>query len=403
MLTMTCLVAPYLACLLPAALATGSLYLGLATCCALAWLLCDPIGRELPLRLIHLIWAPPKKHHGVFGGDDACLRPQREAVKRVAATYQPTPWLLTGDQRTISLMLGVGTPKTAPAAPSDFLEVDGVRGPLVVQLCQPQHLEAGPPKPVVLAIGGIVGDPDSPFIQHIRSAAQLQGWGFALWVTRPDLLRGDIQSAPDPTDMRDIHTILGFLQKECPGSPLHLVGYSMGGSMVLLYCARYGKEARCDAGVAVAGASTPAPLECQHYRRYWQPWLTAQLKVLFYQRFASQLPAREKVASASTYVELLDRLPHIGPTSRLTGPNGAFSYDERHHIDKPLLFFASADDAFHHPVDSLGIDDSLRSVLYYITDVGGHCAWPEGMSADCSSFHTRVALAFLEASSPHDK
>merc|ERR1712194_233462 len=151
------------------------------------------------------------------------------------------------------------------------------------------------------------------------------------------------------------------LRKRYRNAPIYLVGYSMGASSALLYCARYGDEALCDAAVAVAGAFTPAPLYCQHYRQYWQPWLTAQLKLLFYERFSSELPAREAIADATNYMELIARLPHIGPVSRVI--ESGFADAERHRISVPVLFFASADDPFHNPIESLGIDTTLPSVL----------------------------------------
>merc|ERR1712217_1018072 len=105
--------------------------------------------------------------------------------------------------------------------------------------------------------------------------------------------------------------------------------------MALLYCARYKAQAICDAAVAVSGSFTPLPLYCSHYRRYWQPWLTAQLKLLFYERFGNELPAKDKVVGASTYLELIDRLPHVGPVSKVCSESDVFV--ERHGISRPVL------------------------------------------------------------------
>merc|ERR1712217_134451 len=201
----------------------------------------------------------------------------------------------------------------------------------------------------------------------------------------------------DPADSRDIHSCLEFIRTKLPTAEVHIVGYSMGASMVLLYCGKYGDESLCTSAVAVSGSFTPSPLHCLHYQRYWQPWLTAQLKLLFYGRFGNELPPKSKVVNASTYIELIYNLPHIGPVSKFCERGSADAV--RQGICRPLLFFAAADDAFHYPVESLGIDPSLPFVLYYITEVGGHVAWPEGWAADCNSFQTRVVLGFFEASS----
>merc|ERR1712032_1471986 len=98
------------------------------------------------------------------------------------------------------------------------------------------------------------------------------------------------------------------------------------------------------------------------------------------------------LADASTYVQLIDRMPHLGPVSKFA--DSMFRDWDGQRISRPLLFFASADDPFH-PIGDVGIDPDLQHVLYYITAVGGHVAWPEGWSADCSSFQTRVVLGFL--------
>lgn len=131
-----------------------------------------------------------------------------------------------------------------------------------------------------------------------------------------------------------------------------------------------------------------------HYRRYWQPWLCIYLKTLFWNRFEEDLPPRAEVAGCSTYVELIDKLPHAGPTSELC--RTAYPGEDKRNISKPVLFFASADDPFH-PIDAIGIDTQLPHVLYYVTETGGHVAWPEGWRADCSSFHARVVLEFFNA------
>lgn len=350
---------------------------------ALLWCVLDPIGRQClsPVRGVAC-------KTGVYGGADIVqLRARRCAIQRLAKTYKPTPWLLSGDQRTLAVVL-------SGRQSCDALQqhrVDGCRGKLLV------HWRPSKGAPIVCVVGGIVGDPDSPFIRDMQHATKERGLGFGIWVTRPDLLVGNLSSAPNPADVRDIHSILEWVRLQVGVSPIYLVGYSMGASMVLLYCARYGTQAVCDAVAAVSGSFTPLPLYCPHYRRYWQPWLTAQLKLLFYERFAKELPPKAEVAAATCYVELIDRLPHVGPVSKLCAGGDAFA--ERHGICRPVLFFASADDPFHHPVEGLGIDESLPWVLHYITEVGGHVGWPEGMFADCGTFQTRVVLGFLESSS----
>lgn len=350
---------------------------------AVLWRLYDPIGRQ--------IWPALGKHPslcGIYGGSEEIIGNRKRAVMKVDATYNPTPWLWGGDQRTIAT-----APERNCAEKLSEVCTKGIRGDLLLQL---SPLAMKGESPIVFTLGGIAGDPQSPFMQDMQQACLDRGWGFAVWVTRPDLLPGKLANIPDVwTDATDIHKCLEFLRASCPRAPLHLIGYSAGASMALMYCARYGDDALCDAAVAISGSFTPVPLYCPHYRRYWQPWLTAHLKLMFYKRYADELPPREAVAGASNYVQLLDSMPHIGPASRLV--EKGLRPDERHNIRRPLLFFASADDPFH-PIDKVGIDPTLPSVLYYVTDCGGHVAWPEGLSADCGKFHPRVILAFLGAS-----
>lgn len=345
------------------------------------WRLCDPIGGQIWPSVTHF-----SSKCGIYGGSDEMVGMQRQAIIRVAQTYRPTPWLWGGDQRTLAVAVG-GKSQVEELA---IHHVSGCRGSLVV------HLRACSNVPVVFVLGGIMGDPKSPFNQDMQHATKAKGWGFGMWVTKPNLLVGDLASAPNFTDMSDVHACLDFVKETCHNAPVYLIGYSMGGVWVALYCAQYGDDAKCDAAVAISGTFTPCPLYSAHYRRYWQPWLTAQLLLLYYEKFGNELPPRETVAGAAHYEELINCLPHVGPVSRVC--TKGFANAERDKICRPLLFFASADDPFH-PIDDLGIDPTLPSVLYFITEVGGHVAWPEGWTADCSSFHTRVIFEFLEASS----
>merc|ERR1740139_1363398 len=132
-----------------------------------------------------------------------------------------------------------------------------------------------------------------------------------------------------------------------------------------------------------------------HYRRYWQPFLTQNLKLLYWNRFGDEMAPRKDVVNIITYRQLIDKLPHLGSFERLL--KKAFpSEEEKSSISSPLLFFAAADDPFH-PIDATSIDDTLPNVLYYITATGGHVSWPEGWGANCSTFHTRVVMEFFGA------
>jgi len=182
--------------------------------------------------------------------------------------------------------------------------------------------------PVVLVLHGLEGSSDSKYARGLLKAVHERGWRGAVMHFRgcsgaPNRLLRSYHSG----ETGDLAYVVDLLRRREPETPLHVVGYSLGGNVLLKWLGEAGKRAPIDSAVAV---SVPFVLAesarrlARGFSRVYQWVLLRQLR-------------------ASVMAKLVYRpLPFDG--RMLAGLRSFREFDE--HVTAPLHGFAGADDYY---------------------------------------------------------
>jgi predicted alpha/beta-fold hydrolase len=234
---------------------------------------------------------------------------------------------------------------------------------------------------VALLVHGLGGSYQSSYME--RSAAKLTERGYRVF--RMDL-RG--YGAGFPLARHPVHAgrsedagaALVYLLELCPGSPVHLVGYSMGGNIVLKLAGELGSQAPRDLA-SVLAVSPPIDLvECSRnmHRRVNRVYDRRFVKNLLtlVQRRKQQVEGALHRTFATRPQRLVDFDEHY--TAPLSGFAGAQEYYERassapvlRHVSVPTLIVTAASDPIIPvgPFERTTYSDTTQLI---IAPCGGH-------------------------------
>ena len=241
-----------------------------------------------------------------------------------------------------------------------------------------------PEAPIAVLIHGLGGSHLSPYV--VRMTARLVGRGWR--VVRADM-RGFGQSAwtcrrhTHAGQGEDVAAILDDLTGRYPGAPLAVVGYSLGGNMVLRYLAEAGAAhpSRLITGVAVCPPIdlTACAANIRRFRnRLYDASFTNNLwrMVRARRKAVADLHDREMTRRPRALAEFDDWY-----TAPLHGFRDAADYYDQAssgphlgRIAAPTLIVASADD----PIIPFPMFDRWpvpESVTLVTTEKGGHVGW----------------------------
>lgn len=322
------------------------------------------------------------------------------------------PWW-GGDLQTVrNLLVGRRPDFTAYAAMEmRFAMRDGSGDILIGSLNRPGSLHEtrdgaknGVPRPLVVLMHGLTGCQDSLYM--LRSAAALLSAGYPV-------LRLNLRGAgPSRRHCRfqyhagrseDLRDALRQLPGDLTACGLMLVGYSLGGNMLLKFLAEYGREFPVRAAGSV---SAPIDLFASSRRfldrRNWlyHRWLLARMKEETLAGKADSLTAAERkaVTQAATVLEFDDR--HVAPRN---GFDGAADYYAKCSaqgflpgIEVPTLLIHAEDDPWipahaYRAVPRAG-NERLTCLL---AAGGGHVGFHDREPA---AWHDRCLLQFFAES-----
>ena len=251
----------------------------------------------------------------------------------------------------------------------DFLDIDW---------CSNNKLDA----PVIILLHGLEGSSDSPYIRGMVRSLVKQGWCCAAVNFRGcsgELNRLQRSYHSGATD--DLDEIITLLSERCPATSFHAVGFSLGGNVLLKWCAETGKQCPLKAAIAVsvpyrlAVASTTLDSNRFFSRLYrWRLLRSLKSKVL---RKIQQGVIDMEVADIQRIQSLYDFDDLV--TAPLHGYKNADDYYSRassySHLDKiqiPALLLHASDDPFMDSSVIPEITDEIRSIKLEVSPNGGH-------------------------------
>jgi predicted alpha/beta-fold hydrolase len=243
--------------------------------------------------------------------------------------------------------------------------------------------------PLVILLHGLEGSIDSHYIRGLRNAIERRGWRSCLMYFRncsgePNRLARSYHSG----ETGDLTALVARLRCESPSDRIAVVGFSLGGNVLLKWLGESGTDARVDAAVAV---SVPMRLDlCANrmqqgfsrlYQRYLLDRMRASLRRKFRHRDDSPYPL-DKLDELDSFWRF-DH--HI--TAALHGFNGVDDYYQRASsrqylpgIHAPTLIIHAQDDPFMTPEVIPEATELSPSTTLELATHGGHVGFVHGPS-----------------------
>lgn len=272
----------------------------------------------------------------------------------------------------------------------DFLDLDWYAGNVATQ-------PTDTPAPIVLLLHGLAGSARSPYIQGMQTALARRGWRGAALNFRgcsgqPNLTSRCYHSG----ETGDVRQVYRHLRAVHPQAPLAVVGYSLGGNVVLKWLGEEGAKLDLCAAVAVS-----APLRLDRcadrldaglskiYRdrllrelKDYLRWKQAHLRRIGNEAEWERLARLGDLSAVRSFWEYDDKV-----VASLYGFEDVHDYYRRsssraylHAITVPTLIIQARDDPFMTP-DVLPTAEELSpGVELEITKGGGHVGFIDGVN-----------------------
>ena len=237
--------------------------------------------------------------------------------------------------------------------------------------------------PTVLILHGLEGSSRSPYIHRLLAACQARQWSAVVMHFRgcsgePNRLARSYHGG----ETQDLDTIIRHLKDRSPEG-LCVVGYSLGGGVLLKWLGEQGDDAEL---LAAAAVSVPFTLESAALRlnrgfsRFYQWVLLRWLK----------RSVKRKALSLGHAIPPLGALPDFRAfddaiTAPLHGFTNASDYYQKascrsylRTITVPTLLIHAADDPFFLPTNLPGPDEMSPRIQFELSAHGGHVGFIAG-------------------------
>jgi len=242
--------------------------------------------------------------------------------------------------------------------------------------------------PIVLLLHGLEGSSDSSYVRGLLRQVQRRGWrGGVMHFRGCSGAANRLPRGYHSGDSNDIAYLVDQLKQRQPDTPVAVVGYSLGGNVLLKWLGQRGDSNPLDAAVAV---SVPFDLHAAADR------LQRGLSRLYQRHLLTRL--RQSVRDKLTQ---LDGEPPIDPkcidelhtfrafddavTAPLHGFAGVDDYytqcSSRQYlggIARPTLIIHARNDPFMTPAVIPRPDELSSSIQMIVTDDGGHVGFVSG-------------------------
>jgi predicted alpha/beta-fold hydrolase len=243
-------------------------------------------------------------------------------------------------------------------------------------------------EPIVLVLHGIAGSIESPYAKGMLRAVVEYGWRGAVMHFRgcsgePNRLPRIYHSGE--TD--DLQILVSALHKRHPNNPIAVVGFSMGGNVLLKWLGETGESNPLVAAVAV---SVPLELEksADHINhglhRFYQWWLLRDLRKRVADKFR-----KNKQGSPVDVEEIENIQSMLDFDNRITAPLHGFT-DARDYYTKssalqylkqirtPTLILHATDDPFMTTDTFVSMNDLSPNLTFELSATGGHVGFVGG-------------------------
>lgn len=294
----------------------------------------------------------------------------------VPATFRPAWWLPGGHLQTIWPALiprGPGSPITRrrlELPDGDFIDVDWV----------------GESGPTVVVLHGLGGSSTSHYVTSMLQAIAMQGWRGALMYFRgcsgePNRLPRSYHAG----ETSDLNSFISLLRQQEPETPLAVVGYSMGGNVLLKWLGEQGCATQIQAAVAVSvpfDLANAAERVHQGFSRIYELRMLRSLQELVTDKTKRiSLPwDLRTIAAIKSLREFDDRI-----TAPLHGFRNADDYYTRASckpflsaIGTPTLVIHARDDPFMSPTVVPEQRELSTTTTLELSNSGGHVGFVGG-------------------------
>jgi len=267
-------------------------------------------------------------------------------------------------------------------ADGDFLDLDW-HGP--------HEAEA----PLVLVLHGLTGSSDSLYVLGLQQKLATQGWASVALNWRgcsgePNLLaRGYHSGASD-----DLAETVRHLRAQRPLAPLYVVGYSLGGNVLLKYLGETGADSQVQGAAAV---SVPFRLDqCAdrldlgfsrvyqaHFMKQMVAYVKTKQRLFAHKGMADRLSALDQLGTLDgmrTFWDFDDRI--TAPLHGFSGAQDYYTHSSSRYflarIETPTLIIQAADDPFVFPHSLPEAHELSPSIEFELHAHGGHVGFVEG-------------------------
>jgi len=241
-------------------------------------------------------------------------------------------------------------------------------------------------RPRVLCLHGLEGSSRSPYLLGMLAALARRGWrGVALNFRGCSGESNRLERSYHSGETGDLDAVVRTLRARAPASPLAVVGFSLGGNVLLKWLGERGSGSGLAAAVAV---SAPMVLEACAQRlerglsRFYQWWLLRALRAKLRDKFRA-MPAPvplDRLASLRTFRAFDDAI-----TAPLHGFVDSSDYYRRAssrpylaRIRTPTLIVHARDDPFMNEAVVPAPEELSPAVTLELTPHGGHIGFVSG-------------------------
>lgn len=295
----------------------------------------------------------------------------------IRSDFRPAWWLPSAHLQTLwpAMFRVLPRPRTTrermELRDGDFVDIDWTPGPRAR---------------IALVLHGLEGNSRSHYARGMLSALHGRGWRAGVMHFRG--CSGQLNRLPrnyHSGDTADVDFVIGRLRQRWPEAPLAVIGYSLGGNVLLKWLSERGSAAPVAAAVAV---SVPFRLELATRRlsagasRIYQWRLLWALRRKLYQKArARPMPvAAEDISAGRDFFSFDDRItaPLHGFASATAYYRDASCGQYLAGIRRPTLIVQALDDPFMSP-EVVPSEYSLAAhVRLEISTHGGHVGFVSG-------------------------
>ncbi|MFK3909573.1 hydrolase [Pseudomonas monteilii] len=249
--------------------------------------------------------------------------------------------------------------------------------------------------PLVVVLHGLTGSSQSPYIIGLQRALAACGWASVAVNWRgcsgePNRLARSYHSGIS----EDLAQVVEHLRRVRPLAPLHAVGYSLGGNVLLKYLGERGADSALHAAVAVS-----VPFRLDQCADRIALGFSRVYQAHFMRELSAHLSAKHDYLRQQGHLEGLAALERLGPLGRLrtfwdfdgkvTAPLNGFDSAQDYYrrassryylgqIETPTLIIQARDDPFIFAHSLPTAEELAPGTSFELHARGGHVGFVEG-------------------------